>query len=62
MKPPAKPVASDKTYKVLKGDTVYSIAKKAGVSPEDLMKANKIEDSKKLQIGQTLKMPAKKSE
>jgi LysM repeat protein len=63
LKGSAKSASADKTtYKVMKGDTLYSIAKKVGVSPDELMKANKIEDSKKLQIAQTLKVPAKKAE
>jgi LysM repeat protein len=37
-----------------------SIAKKMGVSSEELLKLNGLEDPKKLQIGQVLKVPAKK--
>ncbi len=63
---PAKPAAgaaknasSSDTYKVQKGDNPYSIAKKLGVSSQELLKANGIDDPKKLQIGQVLKVPGK---
>lgn len=46
-------------YTVAKGDNPYNIAKKFGVSYQDLLKVNNIEDPTKLQIGQVLKMPAK---
>jgi len=51
--------ATPATYKVVKGDNPYSIAKKLGVSQDELLKANAIEDPRKLQIGQVLKIPAK---
>ncbi len=47
------------TYKVEKGDNPYKIAKKLGVTSQDLLKVNSIEDPTKLQIGQVLKVPAK---
>lgn len=49
--------ASTKTYTVSKGDNPYSIAKKLNVNPIELMKVNKIDDPRKLQIGQKLVMP-----
>jgi LysM repeat protein len=52
-----KPAASGTTYTVAKGDNPYSIAKKLNVSYGDLLKANKIDDPKKLQIGQKLIVP-----
>ncbi len=48
-------------YTVKKGDTPTSIAKNFGLTAEDLLKANKITDPKKLQLGQTLKVPPRKS-
>jgi len=54
---PAKQNSTDKTYLVAKGDTPYSIAKKLKVSESELMKANKIDDPKKLKIGQPLVLP-----
>lgn len=56
-KPAAKPAASGSSYTVAKGDNPYSIAKKLNVSYSDLLKANKIDDPKKLQIGQKLIVP-----
>jgi len=49
--------ASGSTYVVAKGDNPYSIAKKLKVSYNELIKANKIEDPTKLQIGQKLVVP-----
>lgn len=54
---PAKPAAAGSTYTVAKGDNPYSIAKKLKVSYNDLIKANKIDDPTKLQIGQQLVVP-----
>jgi LysM repeat protein len=46
-------------YKVAKGDNPYNIAKKFGVSYQDLLTLNGIDDPTKLQIGQELKVPKK---
>ncbi len=54
----ADPAAS---YDVQKGDTATSIAKRFGVTVDDLLKLNKVSDPKKLQLGQTLKIPTKKN-
>jgi LysM repeat protein len=63
---PAEPVASAKepaadsagqSYVVAKGDNPYSIAKKFKVTQEALMKANNIDDPRKLKIGQKLAIP-----
>ena len=51
---------SGETYLVLKGDKLATIAKKLHVHSEDLLKLNKIDDPKKLQIGQKLRVPAKR--
>ena len=58
--PPAAE-GSAKVYTVQKGDNPVAIAKKCGVNYEELLKLNGVEDPKKLQIGQVLKLPAKKS-
>ena len=50
-----------RSYTVAKGDTPTSIAKKFGTTSTDLLKLNKIDDPKKMQIGQTLKVPVKKN-
>ena len=56
----AEPAApSSATYKVAKGDNPYKIAKKLGVTSQELLKANNIDDPTKLQIGQVLKVPGK---
>lgn len=52
--------SAPKTYTVLKGDNPVAIAKRMGVNYEEMLKLNGIEDARKLQIGQVLKMPAKK--
>ena len=52
---------ASRTYTVAKGDTPTSIAKKFGTNAADLLKMNKIDDPKKMQIGQPLKVPAKKN-
>ena len=57
----AKAPAAPGTYEVQKGDTATSIARRFGVSVDDLLKLNKIANPKKLQLGQTLKLPVKKN-
>lgn len=56
---PAK-ASAERSYTVKKGDTATSIAKHFGVTADELLSANKVKDAKKLQLGQTLKVPAKK--
>ncbi len=53
--------AAGRTYTVAKGDTPTSIAKKFGTNSVELLKLNKIDDPKHVQIGQVLKVPAKKN-
>ena len=48
---------SGKVYVVQKGDSPAGIAKKFKVSYADLLRANNIEDPKRLQIGQKLVIP-----
>ena len=46
------------TYVVKKGDTLYSIAKKNGITLKALMDANpEVTDPRKLRVGQKLKIP-----
>jgi LysM repeat protein len=52
--------STGKTYTVKSGDRLVFIAKRFGVTQEDLIVANKIKDPAKLQIGQTLKIPGRK--
>lgn len=49
--------ANHGTYIVARGDTIYHIAHKYGVSPERLMTANGIGDPRDLRVGQTLVIP-----
>lgn len=56
--PPAPPAPSASEYAVAKGDSFYSIAKKFGVSMKAIADANPGVDSKRLQIGQKLNIPA----
>lgn len=63
-KPPVKPATvssreAGELYTVVKGDNLLTIAKKLHVSSEELLKVNKIENPKKLQIGQKLRIPVK---
>jgi murein DD-endopeptidase MepM/ murein hydrolase activator NlpD len=45
----------EKSYKVKKGDTLYSIAKRSGMTVDQLCKMNGIKKNKSLQPGQVLK-------
>ena len=56
---PATTTAAPSTYKVAKGDNPYTIAKKLGVSYQELLKVNGVDDPTKLQIGQELKIPGR---
>ena len=61
----ALPVNSGETgagyYTVVKGDNPVKIAKKLKVTESDLLSINKIDDPRKLQIGQKLIIPPKKT-
>jgi LysM repeat protein len=57
-KPLEKPqTTEEKSYVVAKGDNPYSLAKKFNTTQAALMKANNIDDPKKLKIGQKLIIP-----
>lgn len=45
---------ADETYRIKKGDTLYSISKKYKVSVKELQANNNLKKSSKLRIGQTL--------
>jgi LysM repeat protein len=53
---PAEP-GGTRSHVVAKGETLTQIAKQYGVTVEEIQQANKIQDAKKLQIGQTIKIP-----
>ena len=55
----AKSADSGKVYVVVKGDNPVTIAKKFKVSYDDLVTLNRIDDPRKLQIGQKLLIPSK---
>ena len=50
-------VGGVRSHVVAKGETLTQIAKEYGVTVDDIEQLNKITDAKKLQIGQTLKIP-----
>jgi len=50
------------THRVKKGETLYSLAKRYGVSVEELKKSNGISDVRGLKIGQEVRIPRRPSE
>lgn len=50
---------SGEIYTIVKGDNPVGIARKLHVNYDELLKLNKIDEPKKLQIGQKLRIPAK---
>ena len=48
----------ERIYTVAKGDTVERIARLAGISPEEILEYNQIQNAKALKIGQIVKIPA----
>ena len=54
----AAPMSEGGDYRIAKGDTLAVVAKKNGVSLKALEAANPGVDSRKLKIGQTIKIPA----
>ncbi len=53
----AATASSGRTYQVKRGDTLYRIAQRYGVGVQDLLKANNLDDPRKLQVGQVLRIP-----
>jgi len=58
--PKAEPVAAStgKTHTVQKGDTLIAISNRYGVSVDEIAKLNNISDTRLIQIGQVLILPA----
>ena len=54
-------LAQNRTHEVKQGETLNGIANRAGISAEDLAKANGLKAPYALRIGQTLKIPGKTS-
>jgi LysM repeat protein len=57
---PTLPVVGDQ-YTVQAGDTLFGICKRLGVSYDDMVALNKLQDPDNLQIGQVLKIPPRTS-
>lgn len=57
---PAAASSGPKTHIIQKGDTIAKIARENNCSYEELVKLNNIKDPKKLQPGQSVKIPATK--
>jgi len=57
--PPQQPAqaGSTKTHTVKTGETLYSIARRAGVSVAQLKRVNNIDDPRQLRSGQVLRLP-----
>ena len=45
------------SYTVKKGDDVYAIARRFGVTPAAIITANDLANPNKIKVGQTLKVP-----
>lgn len=54
---PSPSPVTERTYIVRSGDNLSAIATQFGVSIEDIQKANNISDPRKIQAGQSLKIP-----
>jgi LysM repeat protein len=54
----SKTALAGKTHIVSKGDTLFAIAKRRGITEKSLMRYNGITDASKLRIGQKIKLPA----
>jgi LysM repeat protein len=54
---PATPPAAVRVYKVQRGDTAYSIARRYSVDWQDLLRANGLTDPRQLRADQILKIP-----
>ena len=60
---PTKPkpaTTGSRTHVVGKGDTVYNVARRYGLSPNEILRANGIADPSKLQMGQVLKITVRR--
>ncbi|RBP48078.1 LysM domain-containing protein [Roseimicrobium gellanilyticum] len=58
-KPAAAKPSNAATHTVKSGETPYAIARKYGVTPDQIMRYNGIKDASKLKIGTVLKVPPK---
>jgi LysM repeat protein len=54
-----EPAPTPQTYVIVAGDTVSKIAKKFGITPEDLLAANpQVKNPNKIKVGDELTIPA----
>ncbi|AEB29783.1 putative polysaccharide deacetylase [Carnobacterium sp. 17-4] len=53
------PVPTTTNYTVKSGDTLYSIAKKYGITVQQIVTANKLANANVIKVGQVLKIPTK---
>ncbi len=51
------PGAAPETYVVESGDTLFAIAERLGVDPEEIIRLNDLADPSNLEVGQVLKIP-----
>jgi len=56
----SKPATGSRSHVIGKGDTIYNVAKRYGISPNEVMRANGINDPSRLQMGQVLKITVKR--
>lgn len=52
------PVGEPETYVVEPGDTLFAIAEKLGVDPDEIVRLNELADPSSLEVGQVLQIPA----
>ena len=55
-----KPATGSRSHVIGKGDTIYNVAKRYGISPNEVIRANGISDPSRLQMGQVLKITVKR--
>jgi len=60
-KPAPADASGSRTHVVARGETLSAIAKQYGVTVDQIQQLNKIGDAKKLQAGQTIKIPGNQS-
>lgn len=58
--PTAGPVGAPTTYKIQPGDSLSSIAQKFGITVDDIVKANNIENANEIYAGQEIIIPPAK--
>lgn len=57
---PVLTAAGSRTHVVARGDTVYNVSRRYGLTPAEVMKVNNISDPSKLQLGQVLKISVRR--